>query len=251
MVGVVQVSGLLQEGREQVYAWLRSCLIGPEDPGETGALFKIKPLDRYQTGILFPVLADEHGLDAAIDDAEDAEETDNENSPSLGAAQGTSQARRRFVPPSSVGFSFYIEGTEGSKGNEIQLQVIPRAVRYEPADESTKVGRDDQWQMVTLGRNDSEALDFGPPALPHRHQQRPPVFDGRAEVMALWRPLGAGWLVTVALSNVQQDPGRGDDPYQATERNRLALFRVELECLIEAGRVGDYPRVDPSLMDEE
>ncbi len=248
MVGDEIVSGLLQEGREQVYAWLRSCLIGPENPGERDALPKIKPLDRYQTGILFPVLADEHGLDAAIEDAEDDAEADNNNGASLGSAQGTSQARRRFVPPSSVGFSFYIEGGEG---NEIRLQVIPRAVRYEPADESTKVGRKDQWQPVTLGRNDSEALDFGPPALPHRHQQRPPVFDGRAEVMVLWRPLGAGWLVTVALSNVQQDPGRGDDPYQATERNRLALFRVELECLIEAGRVGDYPRVDPSLMDEE
>ena len=248
MVGDEIVSGLLQEGREQVYAWLRSCLIGPENPGERDALPKIKPLDRYQTGILFPVLADEHGLDAAIEDAEDDAEADNNNGASLGAAQGTSQARRRFVPPSSVGFSFYIEGSEGHK---IQLQVIPRAVRYEPADESTKVGREDQWQPVTLGRSDSEALDFGPPALPHRHQQRPPVFDGRAEVMVLWRPLGAGWLVTVALSNVQQDPGSGDDPYQATERNRLALFQVELECLIETGRVGDYPRVDPSLMDEE
>jgi len=272
--GEANMTGLLSDGREQVYTWLRSCLLGPQDGADSEILTAIKPLDRYQTGILFPVLAHGHGLDAAIDEEEDGEDDNGDGGLHPAAAQGTSQPKRRFVPPSSVGFTFYIEGSEvseGSEDNEIQLQVIPRALRYEPADEPTKVGRGDQWRPVALGRDDSDALDFGPPPMRRRLQERRAVFDlsplqyrqqeqplvsspasaGRAEVMLLWRPLGAGWLVTVSLSNVQQDPGQGDAPHQAAERNTRALFRVELECLIEAGRVGDYPRVDPSLMDEE
>ena len=243
------MTGLLHQGREQVYRWLRACLIGPAPQGDDALLAQIKPLDRYQTGILFPVLADEYGLDAELDDVEEGAEIEDTDTFDQGlqaaSTHGTSQPRRRFVPPASVGFSFYVEG------NEIQLQVIPRAVRYQPKDEETRAGRSDRWQPVALGRDDTEALEFAPPPSRHRQQERRPVFTKRAEVMALWRPLASGWLVTVSLSNTQQDPGRGDDPYRAASRNALTLFRVELECFIEAGRVGDYPRVDASLLDEE
>ncbi len=243
------MTGPLHQGQEQVYRWLRACLIGPAGPADRELLADNKPLDRYLTGILFPVLADEYGLDAELDDAEEGAEIEDTDTFDQGlqaaSTYGTSQPRRRFVPPASVGFSFYIEG------NEIQLQVIPRAVRYQPANEPTQAGRSDLWQPVALGHDDTEALNFAPPPSRHRQQERRPVFTKSAEVMVLWRPLASGWLVTVSLSNTQQDPGRGDDPSRAASRNALTLFRVELECFIEAGRVGDYPRVDASLLDEE
>jgi hypothetical protein len=242
------MDGLLHDGREQIYSWLRHCLIGPEDASETALLNDIKPLNRWQSGILFPVLTDAHGLDAEIDDAEDADgelgPAENGESPPVDA-KATSQPKRRFVPPSSVGFSFYIEG------EAIRLQVIPRAARYEPADDRTKSGRADHWQPVALGRDDADATMVAAPSVRRRQQQRHPVFDERAEVMVLWRPVGTGWLVTISLSNTQQDPGKGDDPRKAADRNARALLRVVLACIIEAGHVGDYPRVDTSLLDDE
>ncbi len=235
----------MTEERTRVIRWLRHCLIGPETGTGTGgeSLNQIKPLERWQAGILFPVLADAHGLDAEIDDADDAEEPDSDGAPA--DVRGTSQPKRRFVPPSSVGFSFYIEG------RGIALQIIPRATRYEPADDSTRAGRADRWQPTSLGYDEADALAFAPPPARRRQHERHPVFDGRAEVMVLWRPLAAGWLVTVSLSNTQQDPGRGDDPARAAERNARALFQVSLECVIDSGQVGEYPRVEASLLDPE
>ncbi|MFB1488448.1 MULTISPECIES: helicase-related protein [unclassified Thiocapsa] len=242
------MDGLLKDGRERVYNWLRHCLIGPDDAAEAGPLNDIKPLNRWQSGILFPVLADAHGLDAEVDDAEDAGgefgPAESGDSAPVGA-KATSQPKRRVVPPSAVGFSFYIEG------DAIRLQIIPRAVRYEPGDDSTRAGRADRWQPVALGRDDAEARMLAVPPVHRREQQRHPVFDERAEIMALWRPVGSGWLVTVSLSNTQQDPGKGDDPRKAAARNARGLFQVALACVVEAGRVGDYPRVDAGLLDDE
>ena len=55
--------------RDEIYDWLRLCLIGPGAVGGSD-LNRIKPLDRYQTGILFPIVKGEDGLDpaATIDD---------------------------------------------------------------------------------------------------------------------------------------------------------------------------------------
>ena len=55
--------------RDELYRWLRLCLIGPGAAGGSD-LNRIKPLDRYQTGILFPIVKGEDGLDPAaeIDD---------------------------------------------------------------------------------------------------------------------------------------------------------------------------------------
>ena len=240
--GMPRPAFLMTDGRARVCDWLRGCLIGPRGGTPHESLAGIKPLDRYHTGILFPVLADAHGIDADIEDADDAVE------PELGDARSDasnpSQPRRRFVPPSAVGFSFYVEGSA------IELQVIPRAVRYEPADDGTKAGRADHWQPATLG-GDADAKIFTMPSVRRREQERSPVFEGRAEIMVLWRPLAEGWLVTVSLSNTQHDPGKGDDPRRAAERNARALLQVALECIPDAGQVGDYPRVDASLLDDE
>ncbi len=52
--------------RGEIYAWLRRCLIGPGAAGGSD-LHRIKPLDRYQTGILFLIVRGEDGLDPASD----------------------------------------------------------------------------------------------------------------------------------------------------------------------------------------
>ncbi|TVQ89351.1 MAG: helicase [Chromatiaceae bacterium] len=235
----------MRDGREQVYHWLRTSLLGLQPSAGAGPINDIKPLERWQTGILFPVLSDAHGLDAAGDDSDDTPEGLDLTGDAAPAAAATNQPQRRFVPPSSVGFSFYIEN------DAVRLAVIPRALRFEPADDRTKAGRADHWRAVPLGVDEADARIFTPPGTRRRQHERHPVFASRAEVMTRWRPLGSGWLVTVSLSNTSQDPGTGDDPRRAAARNALALFQVQLDCVIEAGWVGDYPRVDPALLDDE
>ena len=109
--------------RGEIYAWLRRCLIGPGAAGGSD-LHRIKPLDRYQTGILFPIVRGEDGLDPAadIDDGEDSEEIGDQDG-SGPTASSASQPKRRFVPPSSMGLSFFVAG------DDVRLQLIPRAVR--------------------------------------------------------------------------------------------------------------------------
>lgn len=65
--------------RERVYRWLRRALSGPpaglDDAEPVATLNGIKPLERFQTAILFPVASDAFGSDPADDDVEDDAET--------------------------------------------------------------------------------------------------------------------------------------------------------------------------------
>jgi hypothetical protein len=84
------------------------------------------------------------------------------------------------------------------------------------------------------------------------HTESTPVFangthkTALAELRLLWRPVHEGWLVTVSLSNTQcMDPKLENNASagreRAIQRNRLALFEVQLRCVIDAGTVGPYP----------
>ena len=234
----------LTEHRDRLYAWLRRCLI---DDGES--LTGIKPLDRYQTGILFPVVRGEFGLDpggeeadagsAAVDDEGDAADSEQQ-------AQGASPRKRRFVPPSSVGFSFFVAG------DQVRLQLIPRALGYVPGDERDERGqfRGEYWSPALLG-GDSEGLNLAAPTSQRVHTHRELVFEEQAELLVLWRPLEGGWLITASLSNTQSLEPNEDGRQDAKERNEKALFDVGLECVIDAGEVGPYPGVSYEQLNDE
>ena len=260
--------------RNQVYRWLRRCLIGPANPDTSEAegnnLNGMRPSERFETGILFPVTVGASGLDGAAnvgDEEEDEDEgqSDDGDAPVVKAA-GVSRPRRRIVPPSSVGFSFFISG------QAVEIELIPRAARYECQDRDSQGQcvrrRDSQgqwvpmtWQRMPLG-GDNEAQTFKPPppgqgsswpraALDHS----PKLLDRRAKLFVLWRPQGdRGWLVTVSLSNVQQVADRQEgapDQQEYWEHDRRSLFEVELQCQIHQGVVGPYPRGDFHLLSEE
>jgi hypothetical protein len=238
--------------RERIYRWLHSCLIGPDTragfaPNSTN-LYHIKPLERYQTGILFPIVKGEDGLDPAAEETEDLDDPSDLQGDQDGAqptASSASQPKRRFVPPSSVGLSFFVHG------KDIRLQLIPCAVRYEPLNDRTRAGRADDWQRVQLGADDSEACDRAAPNGGTAKIWREPVFDQRGELFVLWRPLAAGWLVTASLSNTQDLPQIQDYVRSAAERNERTLFEAELKCVIDAGEVGPYPGVQYDLLSDE
>ncbi len=233
--------------RDEIYDWLRRCLIGPGAAGGSD-LNRIKPLDRYQTGILFPIVKGEEGLDPAapIEVAEEDAEGEDQDGPGP-TVTSVSQPRRRFVPPSSVGLSFFVAG------DDIRLQLIPRAVHYALQGERDGAGRfvQAEWRRDLLGADDSETCNLAAPRRRQAETWRQPAFDGRAELFVLWRPLADGWLVTTSLSNTQCLAHQGDRDKGAVEGNERALFEAELACTIDSGEVGPYPGVQYSLLSNE
>lgn len=67
----------------------------------------------------------------------------------------------------------------------------------------------------------------------------------------LWRRFKDGWIVTVSLCNAQEvsDDRTGRD--FVFERAQKTLFEAGIRCVIDAGEIGVYPRVDRSLLDPE
>ena len=174
---------MIRESRNEIYRWLRRCLIGPANPGASGpdsdSLNRIRPLERFQTGILFPVSIGESGLDAAEPETDDEEELTGDEENAGTEASGLSRPKRTVLPPSSVGFSFFVQG------DSIEIQLIPRAVRYELPEDRTEQGRfaAETWRRVPLGRDDSEGRTLPTPDRGSVHHWREPVFDlfqGRA-----------------------------------------------------------------------
>jgi hypothetical protein len=243
------------ESREQIYQWLRRCLIGPAGPDERASRLDAprRPLKRFQTAILYPVSAGDYGVDPVDDDTDEQDICSVSGSVSdEGASDGgvaLSQPRRRFVPPSSVGFSFFVAG------DVIELQVIPRAVCYELEATRQPDGRysSETWHRRVLGSEDSEARTVHQPKQTASATWRENLFDKRAELFVLWRPQASGWLVTISLSNTQKlaDQGGSNKPKDIIEENTRALLEVELECIVHQGSVGPYPRADFHLLSDE
>ena len=228
------------ERRSAIVAWVCDQLIGPWAADQP--LRQDAPLHRYPVGVLSPL-----GGDLGVDPADEAESdalggVDPEGVVARDQGEPT-QARRRFVPPSSVGFSFFIQGPV------IQLQVQCAAARYDYAERDQETGRYARaWNRVTSSDQEAEFENFTAPEsrLCGPVQQRRPIFGKRALIDLLWRPFADGWIATVSLVNQMQC-----DPSDWNERNKMALFEVRLRCSIDSGEVGAYPRVDRSILSHE
>ncbi len=129
------------EGRSSLLKWLKKQLIGPAS-GEN--LLRGSPLDRYPTGILFPIMRDEEGIDpASVSDDDDTENLGDDTTAESDAQ--TAAKRRRYMPPLSVGFSFF------ASGEEVRFQVVFSAARYEEKRDAGKFT--DQYERVLTGPN--------------------------------------------------------------------------------------------------
>jgi len=242
----------LTKSRLRLYHWLRKCLLGPELDADLEsddfALNGIKPLDRYCVGILYPIEKNGAGMDPASSENEDDETTDANSEVEEKETAKPATLKRRYIPPSSAGFSFFIQG------RDIRLQIVPSAVRYEPNDErDPESGRylPEMWFRKFFGDRSAHLPDFQPPPERVEFSQRKRIFNDAAEVMVVWRPHEDGWLTTVSLSNRQELPDGIFQTDYRKEQSRLSLFESQLECIVEAGEVGLYPRVDPNLMSDE
>ena len=131
------------EARQRLVDWLRRQLIGPAGHGN----LRLSPLDRFPTGVLFPIQPGVSGTDpaaAAPDDA-DSEATGDEDEDPLGDADAPESRpaarpvrRGRYVPPSAVGFSCFVRGAA-------RLSITVGAATY------ARVGdRDDEGRFRSL-----------------------------------------------------------------------------------------------------
>lgn len=232
---------IYKNGRRDLLDWLKKQLIGPAS-GEN--LLRGSPLDRYPTGILFPIMRDEEGIDPASvsEDDDDTESLGDDMTAGSDAQPATK--RRRYMPPSSVGFSFF------ASGEEVRFHVFFSAARYEEKRDSGKFTG--QYKRVHIG-GDNEAKTFTQPDKQPSTQsnQRVDVLGGSASVDVLWRPFQDGWIVTVSLFNKHESNTKGKPKELTQERTKQSLFEVNLRCFLEAGEIGTYPRVDKCLLSEE
>ena len=235
---------IYKKGRCDLLKWLKKQLIGPAS-GEN--LLRGSPLDRYPTGILFPIMRDEEGIDpASVSDDDDDTESLGDDTTAGSDAQPAIK-RRRYMPPSSVGFSFF------ASGEEVRFQVVFSAARYKKMDERSKIGQfQNSYERTEIGK-DNDAKTFTRPDhdLPTQSNQRVDVLGGRASIDVLWRPFLDGWIVTVSLFNKQKLNTEGTSTSRTQERIEQSLFEVNLRCVLEAGEIGTYPRVDKCLLSEE
>ena len=106
------------EGRAKLFQWLEKQLIGPASSEDE---LLGSPLDRYPTGILFPIMRGEGCVDpASFSDENDDDNVDEIKKPSL---ELPDTKRRRFMPSASVGFSFFVRGVT-------ELEIECSAARY-------------------------------------------------------------------------------------------------------------------------
>ena len=232
-------------GRKAILDWLRAQLIGPASDEEP---LRGSPLDRYPTGILFPIVRGQEGVDPASTNEDEEDESDlpvDGNNSSAKAEPAAKQ--RRYIPPSSVGFSFFVSG------ENVRFQVNYSAARYERTGERDERGRfiGQEYSRVRIG-GDKCAQSFNAPDLNPRkqHNQRVDALDGRAGIDVLWRPHLDGWIVTVSLFNRQElnTEAIANSPQTRAENS---LFEVSLSCSLDSGEIGVYPSVDKSLLSKE
>ena len=230
-------------GREKLVNWLRQQLIGPAGEGELG----VSPLVRYPTGVLYPIEPGESGIDPASPDLaevpdstqlEDQEEETLETDAAEGESLAQPARRRRFVPPSSVGFSFCVRG-------DVRLAITASATTYRATDDRDEFG---QFQATRYERTplDEQTLIW---SKSDPSNQR--IWDDRAGIDVRARPHRHGTIVTVTMVN-RGELARNAAPRQkAIERVDKSLFEARLECAVNGGQLVEYPRVDPSLLTQE
>ncbi|MDR0702028.1 MAG: hypothetical protein LBF61_06380, partial [Azoarcus sp.] len=233
---------MYSEQRQRLVDWVRRQLVGSRPDGACTLpeeIHGILPTERFPCGALYPVSSDGEGMDPAIEDEIETDHPADDEIPDEGAEPCVV---RRFIPPSALGFSFYVEG------NDIRFSVLCAACRYERRERDERGRFTNKWTRIPL----PEEMKYltGPP-VQSAPRQRKPVLGSLAEVDVLWRSFDAGWIVTVTLCNTQEMEDGSKD--YAAERAEKTLFAVSLQCVIERehGKIGLYPRVERSLLDEE
>jgi len=234
---------MFTEPRKRLIDWVRQQLIGPpESAADSPDLRGVLPTERFPCGALYPTSKWGEGVDPASEDVDEAEGTIEVDGESLAEPAIV----RRYIPPSSLGFSFFI------KGEDIRFQVLCRAAEYEHIERDERGRYKKDWKRKELISGPGDEEEFENISCPGKDQRQSfSKLVDKARVDVQWRHFVDGWIVTVSLCNAQElaDSATGSD--YVYERAGKTLFEASLRCVIDTGDVGVYPRVDRSLLDQE
>lgn len=231
--------------RDALINWTRTQLIG----GERDFLVGKDPLKAFQTAYLFPQTEKEQ-ID---DDDELAMDNDDENNVSAANIK-----TKRFLPPSSVGFSFYVERL--TPDTPVVVRIEYAANRYELQKNRDASGQFIQeskriWKKKVLieqsGINEVEI--HSPPSIKGSHSEQISVLDNEARIDSIWRKSGEGFIVTVSLSNSKKHDSAQNKPQREVtlQENEDTLFQVMLKCYVDIGKLQNYPESTGISLSEE
>ena len=236
------------ENRQKLVSWLRQQLQGPASKKAAERLVGVSPLERYPVGMLFPVIEGQ-GLDAAADEFDDliVEPTATQESTQ---EQIQTARSRRYTPPSSMGFSFYLKDDETASW---ELEVGFSAAIYRQAENREKESGQyvpQEYLRLELG-GDTESLSKvqGPVRLNVMPKPDSETEEYCAEIDIRSRKHQDGQIITVSLANIIKIIAE-PNTYRQQELE-ATLFEARLDCRVVSGNVGDYPSVDYSLLDDE
>ena len=236
------------DARQRLLDWLRRQLIGPAGEGSLGT----SPLERYPTGVLHPIEPDASGIDPAatgddeaesnlLDEFDDHETATHSDGESDAQALARPARRRRYVPPSSVGFSCCVRG-------DVRLSITATAAAYGATGERGEGGRF-RTREYTRSELPESTVTWSGTAVGGETGET--IWEGRAGIDIRARPHRDGCILTVTLCNRRELDSGTPAGERTRERVSKSLFEARLECIVESGELLDYPRVDPSLLTEE
>lgn len=149
-----------------------------------------KPLDRFVTGFLFPISQSVEEQDENTSDEYSQSQDENSTTKATPITK-----RKRYLPPSSAGLSFYITG------ENLKLRVFHKAVYYKQREKTRNP--DGTFLATTWEKNklaeDGEEITFTP-----HGKKNYDIFDKKGKIDVLWRKHASGYIVTVTLLNKQK-----------------------------------------------
>ena len=196
-----------------------------------------KPLDRFFTGFLFPINDGEDGFNEGVEANENNQISSNDEKKEVAPVKKT----KRYIPPSSAGFSFFITG------DIIRLRVFYNAVQYKKQNNRDEFGRfvGQVWEKQKLAE-DGKEVEFSPDG-----KKQYIIFDDKAKIDALWRPYKNGYIVTITMSNTQKLDNSKNVKQINIDKNKYTLFEVEFKCIVESGDIDVYPSKNKALLSDE
>lgn len=229
---------IFTEPRSKLVSWMRYQLIGPQRSSahNSADLIGVLPTDRYPCGALYPITESGEGLDPVSDELENSLLPDDESPETV--------VTKRYIPPSSLGFSFFV------KGDDIKLQILCGAACYDKIQGNKSKSAD--WKHRSLASHQLGVEDFENVVCPRKNSRQSfSKFKGRASLDTQWRKFADGWIVTISLCNSTELSDGLTGREFVEERAKYSLFEASLRCVIDAGEIGVYPRVDRSVLGEE
>ena len=227
---------ILNEQRKKFIELTKKQLIGIDLKNDL--LIGQKPLDRFFTGFLFPIIDGKDELDGDVEDAESDESNLDDKKEEVASVKKV----KRYIPPSSAGFSFFITG------DNIKLRIFYNAVQYNLANERDEQNRkfvQQIWKKHYLA-DDGKEVEFSP-----NGTKQYKIFDGKAKIDSLWRPHSNGYIATITMSNdTKMDASKSGKEFNLAQ-NTNTLFEVEFKCIIESGNIDVYPSKNKSLLSDE